>query len=557
MNIRKPYYREFRRRFYETLSEKGASILRYRGADNKEHYIASGNSLDVMPGGGMVETTWQELKDKRDAGKLIPGSLYRITDYQCTTTQENTRSAGHQFDIVLLALSEHKLAEEGWAMMHENIYDVKFSDGRKKCYIAKDTYYSEEDEGEVRNIVDLETGLGVRAYVEYLEIDEENKEANYPFNIVCLSVEDLQYNYFQNSNLSAWKVWYCLDNDTSRFAWADDSVDEDVEACINGEYYRNESYNITRDGVTYYAWGTSAKKYTKNRSPQIGDTVYKEQFQSMQLVMVQDGVVEEYALGHKGKSIKENIVIDSWSDIEFYDTGDRQTVDNVEYKIFKAKGDHIFILILNLEVGSDVYLEVADILPSQGTVSLEVSLEKVGTIIKHTPEKLAYNGRGVIYRLIDEWNNDVPYDFKSLMFAEKLNPEDGKIDREAETDYYYTFSVKEDGVIKEASILTNPNAYVLKGYFRNVHVICFDLYGHPIIYAPEIGFFNGTIEDVIIKNCVIRATPLSVLNDFSYISCVGDLLRVDNGLASYAYNNKAIAPSEVSITNERDPAFWI
>ena len=27
--------------------------------------------------------------------------------------------------------------------------------------------------------------------------------------------------YFANSNLNAWKIWYCLDNDTKRFAWAD------------------------------------------------------------------------------------------------------------------------------------------------------------------------------------------------------------------------------------------------------------------------------------------------------------------------------------------------
>ena len=26
--------------------------------------------------------------------------------------------------------------------------------------------------------------------------------------------------YFQNSNLEAWQIWYCLDNDTSRFEWA-------------------------------------------------------------------------------------------------------------------------------------------------------------------------------------------------------------------------------------------------------------------------------------------------------------------------------------------------
>ena len=27
--------------------------------------------------------------------------------------------------------------------------------------------------------------------------------------------------YFSNCNLAAWKIWYCLDNDTKRFAWAD------------------------------------------------------------------------------------------------------------------------------------------------------------------------------------------------------------------------------------------------------------------------------------------------------------------------------------------------
>ena len=29
--------------------------------------------------------------------------------------------------------------------------------------------------------------------------------------------------YFANSDLSAWRLWYCLDNDTTRFAWADET----------------------------------------------------------------------------------------------------------------------------------------------------------------------------------------------------------------------------------------------------------------------------------------------------------------------------------------------
>lgn len=317
-------------KFIKNLSTKGKSYpITHISAVIDDDGESVKSTIDSLKNkSSMTKVTWQELKDKRNAGKLIPGTLYRITDYQCTTTQENTRSAGHQFDIVLLALSENKLAEEGWAMMHENIYNVKFSDGRKKCYIAKDTYYSEEDEDEVRNIVDLETGLGVRAHVDYLEIDEENKEANYPFNIVCLSVEDLQYNYFQNSKLEAWKVWYCLDNDKSRFAWADDSVDEGSPASIidsagNLSYIRNSA----RDEQNYFAWEYKGNNiYTETSTPSIGDTIY------------------------------------------LYDHG---MID-----------------------------------PSPGTVA------------SYTPPTQGTNlpnGRGVIYRLVDEFNNDIPCDFKNIL----------------------------------------------------------------------------------------------------------------------------------------------
>lgn len=95
--------------------------------------------------------TWSELKTLRDSRNLLPGHQYRIIDYQCTTTQENTQSTGHQFDIIVTADSTNTLNEKARACLH-----------------AGDTY-------------------------------------------------------FENSNLAAWQLWYCLDNDTNRFAWADDT----------------------------------------------------------------------------------------------------------------------------------------------------------------------------------------------------------------------------------------------------------------------------------------------------------------------------------------------
>lgn len=96
-----------------------------------------------------VNITYAELKELRDGGKLTPGRYYRITDYECTTTQEGTKSAGHPYDIIMKADSASALNEEGSAALHES-----------------DTY-------------------------------------------------------FAKAHLEAWKVWYALDNDQTRFGWAD------------------------------------------------------------------------------------------------------------------------------------------------------------------------------------------------------------------------------------------------------------------------------------------------------------------------------------------------
>ena len=40
-------------------------------------------------------------------------------------------------------------------------------------------------------------------------------------NEVARAIQHKDDVYFSNCNLAAWKIWYCLDNDTSRFAWAD------------------------------------------------------------------------------------------------------------------------------------------------------------------------------------------------------------------------------------------------------------------------------------------------------------------------------------------------
>ena len=402
-------------KYIETLEEQytkkdAKSVLRYKAPDNKWRYVQTSkdaNGGNMPSGGGITEVTWQELKDKRDNGELNPGSLYRITDYQCTTTQENTQSAGHQFDIVLLALSENKLAEEGWAMMHDNIYDVVFNDEKTiKCYVL-------HNEGnQSYSLVDCNTKLGGDVPDFLVIVNETNKtitSEEQEFTSSILNRENLTYNYFQNSNLSAWKVWYCLDNDKSRFAWADDSMDEGTPASINngiGDFVRY----LEGDKGGKYAW------YNRKESP---STIYTDS--------------EEPTIG-----------------------GDT----------------YIWVPMVN-DFSRSVDRNVTFYTPAHEGTGLP-------------------NGRGVIYRLIDEWNNDVPYDFKNIQFDLGKGWYAPFYDGEERTR-----DASLDGTFANNKVV--PNGEGLLGIISNN---IYDVKGCIFVHTNQTDAFqpDGNIYNVIIKD---------------------------------------------------------
>ena len=138
----------------------------------------------------LIEKTWLELKTLRDSGNLVLGQQYRITDYVATTNgNTNSRSANHPFDIIVTADDERTLNEHARAIMHETVLD--FSPDTQ-CEVGCFYKYN----GSVYKCVTVHTG----------EWNANDFTAESP--------------YFYGCDLTAWDVWYCLDNDTSRFAWA-------------------------------------------------------------------------------------------------------------------------------------------------------------------------------------------------------------------------------------------------------------------------------------------------------------------------------------------------
>ena len=198
----------------------------YLKADSSGNDPCASSSVTVqhLLSRNLIEIAYEDLVQLRDNSKLQPGRFYRIIDFITRTAQSDTSSAKHQFDVIVLALSNNKLSEEAWAAQHEG-----------------DTYFS-------------------------------------------------------TSNLSAWKLWYCLDNDTSRFAWADmdkgqgviyrmiDEFGNDCPYDFKNILFANAFYNQALDMYTFnllvkdtreiYSNFDASIKYPNNLVYQDGSTKY-------------------------------------------------------------------------------------------------------------------------------------------------------------------------------------------------------------------------------------------------------------------------------------------
>lgn len=168
---------------------------------------------DSIGGGGggaaspMEETTYAALVSKRNSGALTPGMQYRITDYECTTAQEDTRAVSHPFDIIVTADDESTLNENARACLHDG-----------------DDYYSAEG---------------------------------------------------SNCNLAAWELKYDLDNDTTKYAWADATNGKGVIYWMKDEKnnecpYDFKQIQFKRYKITYSVVSSLVDKYSV--IPNEGDT---------------------------------------------------------------------------------------------------------------------------------------------------------------------------------------------------------------------------------------------------------------------------------------------
>ena len=84
----------------------------------------------------------------------------------------------------------------------------------------------------------------------------------------ALNEED---SYFTNNDLNAWKIWYCLDNDTTRFEWADSVNGRGVIYRMIDEFnndipydFKNIQFKHPKNTTTYYYYTFASSNAANN-----------------------------------------------------------------------------------------------------------------------------------------------------------------------------------------------------------------------------------------------------------------------------------------------------
>lgn len=382
----------------------------------------------ITPSGGDVAvlfaTTHSELKAKRDAGQLVAGAFYRITDYECTTVQADSRSANHPFDIIVQALDERTLSENAQAIQRDG--DTYFANAKLESWQLK--YALDNDasrfawakERIIEQPARWSCGWGVLE-----ERYDDGASANYTTATID-GVQKYLYRPSQPTSYLEGKTFYRYEGQeilhiedaselyfvtrgnpfetgeqtepllviyaptgriirelevTTEYGETSDENDESVWNTYFGDELDMKTYGQTIDinGETYYSWvpwsddNYVLDEWVFNNSPFVLNEgtkiVYNGSTDSLYYAF--DGIIGKF--GGNVYEVTDGNHIYKYED-EVY--GEEYLLDTISYTNYIA--------------------------PREG-------------------------GKGVIYRLIDEHNNDCPFDFKNMQFLHN-------------GEWYYTFS---------------------------------------------------------------------------------------------------------------------
>lgn len=401
-------------------------LIRFKTLANFEKNLAEGNILNtsivfiedakkIWTQGSyysefQVEVTYEELKNLRDTGSLIPGMKYRMTDYETiVASAPDIRTANHQFDIIIEALDEYTLSEDAQAIKHSG--DEYFSNSHLEAWkikysIDNDTSrfsWAHVDIEEVtgkwyfNNVLVIEANSADEDVLptEELDISGEIHTVIPLRDFECDSIVDTDYLYRSGKQYSI--------EEYEEFVYVGDNAPILVSEESNNSYgdYGNST-------VHYYDWSevTTINVYLHD-----------------ELVTTLDSIGDGWFMDSKCPYDASFTPVPELIDGKYYYTPSYDSDWHNESAGWKgvASGeyDETVDFVLNdscyaIYDGASTIYQIYDV--SSGYTYFSYS----GAIITIYHE--AYSpfveglGKGVIYRMIDDRDNDCPYDFKNIQF---------------------------------------------------------------------------------------------------------------------------------------------
>lgn len=340
----------------------------------------------------LVYVTYNELRHLVEKKNLIPGMQYCITDYEATVNDEyrekDVSTTGEHLYIILVADS----------------YDT----------------------------------LNENARVAYYSPTEENGE------------DDIT-SYFANQKLNSWKVKYCIDNDRSRFAWAEDGIEvEEVE-----EEPTSSPFPAPSQGDPDSLTDTDKGIY---QFISYGDS---------------EGNIE-WATG-----LAEATAETATTNIETVITS---TLNLRKIKVLSnsVEGfeEKYFYIIADAEPGNQIYRLYAESEDEPGKI---VPIDIWVKIVEPPPVEIItkYKGKGVIYWMQDEFGNEAPYDFKNILFNSLFTFNNYTEDASLKSNCYNNkiepcYITNEDKKVQDLNFITiegyNTHNVWIKNDNRNIHL---------------------------------------------------------------------------------------
>lgn len=366
-----------------------------------------------------IPITYSELVRLRNESKLSPGTFYRITDYECTTAQADSRSANHPFDIIVQALDERTLSENAQAVAQEG-----------------DNYFANCNLGawQLKYTIDNDT---IRHSWAKVEVQSRPQKWECSFGVLESSFDDSPSNNYTTANIDG-ETWYLYrpSEPTTHLEghtlYRKDYAGEVITDVNDLVFVSNEAPTYYEDEYeSYWDWPYEIRVMTG--SGNVVTTLYNshnssyydtnDDDQSYPMYFATDFEYDE-ELGAYRYSTPDG-ALDWW---DYFMGGVFGVVNYIPYtgdtrNLSYAFGTPLvkdYTIVYKASDGKYIYTTENE----DENWENEIDRVQYSAYVPYEEE-----GKGVIYEMVDEHNNHCPYDFKNMQFLNN-------------NEWYYTFSFK-------------------------------------------------------------------------------------------------------------------